>query len=535
MASNIKAPARQWQFRYLPLMHPEVDKKTGALRIDNRKVGDGWVVSVAIWFDNRLVRAAAFKATKVAFPAEASELQEPNVGSVAVSQVTFTVDHPKGKLKTEPFDPGPTPSYVLSIPAKTEADAKIVEAWLRSPQAKIRYEYKFGTRKLTENSRVVTLKHLRGTKLRRTLDGLPKDDKGMVYVHRDAFQKLVENVKSQMVIFDWVEDPATFDASIAEGLLLHWQKQHAFDLTKWSELKLASVYNPDDLSPDRITKDFNKSFTYDKGKGYTVVAVGGRFKGNFKLGVMSMGSDGTVNYSKEELKEHLRKNGLEVELDGMQIKPKKIWLQVVNTADFNTEAIIANRRLFVGPKGTEIISQDLTPSRNILGDAVQKDILSRVAELESAQMKADKARKDNRVFYRKTTALGKHKPFDVGGVKVTKTVPDTEINVTFPGPTTVLLRFRRGLLGGPPDEMFVFQIWCDDKPVSTGTLFFMDVDNILWVGEVLGGKHTFKVTVKSIPKPADLRPFTARNWRGYPGKRLLLTTSEFTVLGIPHE
>jgi hypothetical protein len=534
MASNVRFPAQQqqWQFRYLPLMHPEIDQKTKVLRIDNREVGDGWVVSVTLWFDNRLARAAAFNAIKVAFPDDASKLQETNVGSMAVSQVTFIVDHPRGKLRTEPFNPGANPSYVLSIPAKTKADAEIIEAWLLSPQAKIRCEYTYGTRKLTENSRVVTMKHLRDTELRRTLDGLPKDVKGMVYVHRDAFQKLVEKVKSQMGIIDWVEDPATFDASIVDGLLLHWNKQLELDLTKWGELKLASVYNPDDLSPDRITRDFRKSFDYDQGKGYTVVAVDGSFTGNFSLGVMSMGSKGTVNYNKEELTEHLRKHGLEVELDGMMIKPKKIWLQEVNTADFSTEATIANRRLFVGEKGSEIITQDLTPSRNVQGGAVQKDVLSRVAELELAQVKAEKGKP---VVHLNTTAREKFRPFDVGEVNVAKTVPDTEINVDFQGPTAVVLLFKHGRLGGPGNEMFVFEIWSDDKPVSTGILMLTDVDNMLWAGELSGGKHTFKVTVKSIPRPPGAGQFTSWTFRPFPGHGKLLSPSLFMVLGVPHQ
>src|SRR5438874_2113467 len=75
MASNVKVPPEQWQFRYLPLFIPEVDKG-GALVIENQRNGDEWRVSVRFWLDNSPARAAGFKAVKAAYSDVAPRLLE---------------------------------------------------------------------------------------------------------------------------------------------------------------------------------------------------------------------------------------------------------------------------------------------------------------------------------------------------------------------------------------------------------------------------------------------------------------------------
>jgi hypothetical protein len=380
MASNLKVPYEQWQFRYLPLVIPEADG-TGALVIDGPQIGDAWGASVRLWFDNSLARAEGFRAVRAGYPTEAPRFQEANVGSVPIWDVKFTVTHPKGKFVSEPFNPGGALAWPVMIPAATKADAEAIMAWLRTPLSEIKCEYKYGTRSLKENSRTVTMKHLRNTRVQKKLDGLPKDN-GMVYVHRDSFSQLAERVQSQFEGIDWVEDPITFDASIVDGLVALWNKQIEVDLSKWSEFKQSSVFNPEDLSPDRITRDFQKSFTYDAGTKQYKLNVGGEAGASVGIGPITIGGSAKGSYSKDELESFLRKHSLEVELDGMKIVPKKIWLQVVNTADFAREDVISNRRLFVGGKEVQTELVDVRPEQAIRDRAVQKDLAGRIADLD---------------------------------------------------------------------------------------------------------------------------------------------------------
>jgi hypothetical protein len=192
MASNLKVPPELWQFRYLPLFLPEVDKE-GKLVLDKQQADGGWGVSVRFWFDNTAARAAAFKAIKAGYPVEAVRIQGANVGCIPISDVKITVVHPKGKVTTDPYNPGADTSYTLTIPARTQQDADAIEAWLRSPQGVVKCEYKYGARNLKENVRTVTLDLLQNTSLQTKLDGLPKDN-GMVYVHRDALRQLAEEI-----------------------------------------------------------------------------------------------------------------------------------------------------------------------------------------------------------------------------------------------------------------------------------------------------------------------------------------------------
>ena len=383
MASNVKVSPEQWQFRYLPLFLPEVDK-TGALVIDSQPNGDGWVVSVRFWLDNSPARAAGFKAVKAAYPSVAPRLLEANVGVIPVSEVKATVAHPKGKFVSESFNPGADPVFLVTIPAKSKDEAGVIAEWLRSPQGVIRCEYKYGTRSLKENSCTVTMTHLANTRVQKKLDGLPKDN-GMVYVHRDSFSRLVEGVQSEFAGVDWVEDPTTFDTSGVEGLVALWNKQAAVDLSKWDEWKQKSTFDPADLSPDRITRDFRKSFTYDAGTKQYKLNVSG--EAGVRIG--PFGGSAKASYSKEELETFLRQHSLEVELDGEQIRPKKVWLQVVDTADFSRNIVIANRRLFVGGKETQTEVIDVRPGQAVRDKAVQKDLEGRLADLASAVKSID--------------------------------------------------------------------------------------------------------------------------------------------------
>ncbi|MCA9042491.1 MAG: hypothetical protein KDA65_19205, partial [Planctomycetaceae bacterium] len=115
MSSNVKLPAEQWQFRYLPLLVPEVDG-VGGLNISVQTIDNSSVVSLAIWLDNDRARASAFDALKDVYPSESSRLTATNVSVAQISNVHFTVKHPYGTWNSDPINPGSSPSIILTIP-----------------------------------------------------------------------------------------------------------------------------------------------------------------------------------------------------------------------------------------------------------------------------------------------------------------------------------------------------------------------------------------------------------------------------------
>src|SRR5262249_9698400 len=157
---------------------------------------DKWAVSVRLWYDTNSAQTAAFQAIKKVFPKEADKLQEANVKGLEVAEFEFAVTDPgvrKGEWKVT-NKPGTAMSYTLSIPADTEKEADAIKEWLKSSSAEIKCKYTYGTWKVQQNARTVTLELLQMTDLQAKLDGIPKKDKGMVYVHRDALRQLAERI-----------------------------------------------------------------------------------------------------------------------------------------------------------------------------------------------------------------------------------------------------------------------------------------------------------------------------------------------------
>jgi hypothetical protein len=385
LASNVKIPATQWQFRYKLLLVPEVDRE-GKLVVAKSGGGNQFKVSVRIWLDNPKARELARKAVMRGYPQNAQEIQDDAARALDISEMQFSASHPKGNWKSEPFNPGTAQSHTVSIPAKSGADADAIVDWLRVPDPTIRVQYKYGTRKITENSAFVMMKHLKGTNLYMKLDGLPKDD-GKVYVHRDQLGNLCENIRGQIAEIDWVEDSATFDRAVVDGLIHQWSKQREIDFSNQNAWVNASFYNKEDLTPDKIQKDFTKGFTYNDVTKRYKLNVSGAAGGNIGLGPLSIGGSAQGSYAKDDLEHMLSSHGFEAEVDGMIIKPKKLFLQTVNTAEFNSTLNVANRRLFVGERRSVLEPVDVELHQALQDHAVQFDLVARVAELQSKVQK----------------------------------------------------------------------------------------------------------------------------------------------------
>jgi hypothetical protein len=380
MLSNLKSPADQWQFRYKPLLLPETDEQ-GKLVVTKSGQGATWTVSVRIWFDNQKAQAAALQAVKTSYPADAPRIHDSHVGRIPISNVKFTVNHPGGNWTSELFNPGEAQSRTVSIAAHSKDEAAAIEAWLRGQGAVVRIEYKYGTRALQENSTVVKMTHLINTRLHQKLDGLPKEN-GHVYVHRDQIGELCSQISGQLNKIDWVEKPETFDSAVVEGLIHLWKDQRPVDYSKVNDWVHASMWNNKDMEPDQINKDFKKVFSLEMDKYHVKIDVGAQLGGKVSIGPLSFGSDLKGTYSKDQLTELFRQHSFEAEIDGLVVKPKKLWLQIVNTADFARDETITYRRLYVGNQLVQDEVVDVELPTAIMEGAVQRDIPTRVAELE---------------------------------------------------------------------------------------------------------------------------------------------------------
>jgi hypothetical protein len=388
MQTNLKRPPEQWQFRYSPLMVPETSN--GHLMVQKVQVGSRWEVSIRIWFDNSNAHTAAIEAVQRSYPDEAARIQPTSVGRIAISDLRFSMELPTGAWQSSSFNPGDVTSRTISVPAATESDATAIEGWLNSGNAVLRISYTFGTRALQENATIVTMQNLRNTTVHQRLDGLPKDN-GLVYVHRDQLANLCDRISSQMNRVDWVENPNTFDSVVVDGLLHLWDDRREIDYSQTNAWARSSFFNSEDLAPDKITRDFQRSFTYDATSRTYRINVAGAGAAKASLGPISIGGSASGSYSKEQLDSMLRQHGLEAELDGMIIRPRKLFLQVVNTADFASNKTVANRRLYVGSRESRTEVVDVELRQAILDHAAQQDFAYRLADLDARTSKYERS------------------------------------------------------------------------------------------------------------------------------------------------
>ena len=156
-----------------------------------------------------------------------------------------------------------------------------------------------------------------------------------------------------------------------------------YDREKWHKLKHEAIFNPKDLVTDRIEKELNESFTFDREEYRRKLKADGTSGGNVSIGPWQFGGELKGSYSKDEFESLLKQHAIEAQWEGDRIIVKKIWLQVVNMGDFTSDAVISNRRLFVGGKEIEFGMVDVRPSQTIRQGAVHKDLAGRIAELES--------------------------------------------------------------------------------------------------------------------------------------------------------
>lgn len=379
MATNIKAPPEERQFRYLPLLLPETHN--GKLDLLKEQIGNIWLLSFPIQFDNRQARSAAVQAIRATYPSDASKIQEANIGPMPITGLRFTVEYPGGQVATEPANPNGQ-RWIVNFRTKERAEADSLEAWLRSTGGEIRCEYSFGTRKIKENAARVTMKELRNSSLIKKLDGMPKDG-SFVYVHRDQLQQLADGIHQELQSNVYLQDPERFDETVVERLIsLSGKKSIEIEASKWSEANHQSIFDSKDLAPDVIERELNKSFTYEEGQSEFKLNVGGGVGANVAVGPISVGAKVDASYSREEMKAFLKKHDVEAEIVGTRIVPKKIWLQAINTGEFSGDSLISYQSMVDQGPATE--SEQVTVQ---LGDSGSErpstlGLSGRIVELE---------------------------------------------------------------------------------------------------------------------------------------------------------
>ncbi len=174
--ANATSPVEQWQFRYEPLLLPEVDT-TGQLALVPTHAGDGWTVTLRLHIGDPVANRLAYQSLIGAYPNSAGKIRDVNVSQLRLDEIGFRFDPPipqgLGRLITQPFAPGSAPVAEIVFASPTQEAAKKLEALLRSPIITLICDYKYNTRATKRGDVRIKMRDLRGTKLEVALNGIP--------------------------------------------------------------------------------------------------------------------------------------------------------------------------------------------------------------------------------------------------------------------------------------------------------------------------------------------------------------------------
>ena len=385
--TNGTSPVEQWQFRYEPLLLPEMDAQ-GRLAVVVGQDGDEWTATLVLHLGSPEANRLAYQNLMKAYPNSAGKITESNVSQLRLEEIAFHFDpqipQGLGRLVTGPIHPGASPTVELVFTASSQEAANKLEALLRSPSATLKCDYKYSTRATKQGTVGIIMQDLRGTKLEVALDGVPNKDEGKyVYVRRHELRKLTENVHREMHITEISEDPNLVDHDVIKTLLDRWHQQITLDLQHLDKQKLKASYNAQDLAPDKIEHQVNDWFRKVQGRDEYQANKHILSEAGFDI-VKLFGASGKnqISFNEKQVKEFLEENGYHVDFTGERIVPKRIDLQRVNMADFKEDFQVTQTKVYVGENIIRSNPVDVQIQQRVAGKAAISDLAGHLAELE---------------------------------------------------------------------------------------------------------------------------------------------------------
>lgn len=390
MLGNAVSSPERWLFRYEPLFAAEVDQqKRLAIRIN--QVDKVWVLSLAIALSAPDADRAAYTSIQNAYPTEAAKIQPLNVSHMRPTNLKLIIPFPQamGGPVQQAINPGAAPVITMTVEVNDKDMATRMESWLRGDQGRIEFEYTYRTRKTSANVFQVKMSTLANSTLEAELNNPRKVQVNgdHVYVHRNDLRRLCQNAHRQIQITGIIEDPGHFSEDLAKGLLNLWSQTETLEFASWGRDRWQSTYHSDDFKPDRIEKHINKVFQKVEGKDeyrYDRKEHGSGSGGFSLVGIVTIGGSGESNnaISQSGVKEYLRENNLECEIEGNVIVPKRLIVQRVNTADFRSDFQVTDARIYVGENRDESNKVDVQLARSITDNRLFKTVDGRLADLE---------------------------------------------------------------------------------------------------------------------------------------------------------
>ena len=348
---NQNEPPIRWQFRYDPLFVPALNED-GTLAVATRPVGNKWETRMTILLDSEAAQTAAYARLQDVYPDEAEQIRPENIFAKPVRSVKIVMpqiaeNHPNSRIANPLIEfHRQANDFAVVIESPTQQEAETVADSL----ADYRLRYSFAHRQyIAARNRIeIDMSRLQDSKLLVELDGMGSTE---VYVHREDLRTLTESIAEEIIVTEYIEDPALFRADLLNLLLSRFfdpttVTQETFDEAKWE-----ATYNADDLRPDVIEQELNRTYRKDETTDQWRTTVGGEVDVSL-LGGLIKELGLAAEYSQEGLELALAEEDILVEFQGNRIIVKAIQLYRVNVAQLKSD----NRTLV-----TQVVVRDLGP------------------------------------------------------------------------------------------------------------------------------------------------------------------------------
>ncbi|MFY7802402.1 MAG: GTPase domain-containing protein [Limnoraphis robusta] len=352
---------RTWQFRYDPLLVPEISNNQ--LSVNSKQWRESfWRTSLTILLDKDEAKKLAHQTVCASYPKQKQEIQHFNVFAREITYIKIDIPAlkelaPEAKIIKKYFEFAQlAQEFTIEIESPNRDTALQIEKSLSSMT--LDYEYSISARKSQQNTVKFSLHQLKDSKLFKKLKGFGD----VAYVHRDDLRKLLEGIHTEVLFDAVIEKPEHFEAGLLDKLLTYWNQSESsknFDETKWQ-----STYNEDDLKPNILTKELNKIFTKDENENHWKfnpdadinADAGALMEIKGKIG-------GKLSLSNDELKKLLKERNIETDIQGTKIEVKSIDLRQVNLANFNDTTKLINVVTFLQPIESNISKGSVEFSR----------------------------------------------------------------------------------------------------------------------------------------------------------------------------
>jgi hypothetical protein len=387
--ANATSPVEQWQFRYEPLLLPEMDA-LGQLAIVAGQNGAKWTTAITVHIGDAEPNRLAYQSLIKAYPNTGGKIIDSNVSHLRLEKIAFRMEPPIpqqfGQLVSSSISPGAAPTVAIVFSSPTQEAAKNLEAMLRGPDHTLICEYEYRTRATKAGTISIKMKDLQGTKLYVALDGIPnKHLKEIVYVRRNDLRTLTKEIFRETKITEVFEDPALVNEDIIKTLLDRWNQTVTIDLSKISQETLKSTYNAQDINPDRIERQVNEWFRKTQNERQYQANKRVLMEGGFDVAKIFGGSaKNDITLSESEVRKALEDIGYKVDFTGLKIIPKSIDLKQVNMTDFNSEFQVTQSKIYVGNEIVKGATVGVQLGQAVAGKAALLNLAGRVALLEKS-------------------------------------------------------------------------------------------------------------------------------------------------------